>query len=84
MMMVMIYWKCLWWPNFQLKFEEDLKITQMFSGEGEVVDFRETLYPTGNVEDWMLEIERVMRDSLRLSIKDALRNYTEVSVTMVT
>ncbi|CAG5132289.1 unnamed protein product, partial [Candidula unifasciata] len=62
----------------RLKFEEDLKITQMFSGEGEVVDLRETLYPTGNVEDWMLEIERVMRESLRLIIKDALRNYTEI------
>lgn len=64
---------------FQLRFEDDLKITKMYSGEGEVVDFRETLYPTGNVEDWMLEIERVMKESLRLVIKESLANYKEVS-----
>ncbi|KAK0056678.1 dynein heavy chain 1 axonemal-like isoform X1 [Biomphalaria pfeifferi] len=62
----------------KLQFEEDLKITKMFSGEGESVDFRETLYPTGNVEDWMLEIERVMKESLRMIIKDSLKNYKEI------
>jgi hypothetical protein len=35
----------------------DLKITKMFSGEGEEVEFAKTMYPTGNVEEWMLEIE---------------------------
>ncbi|XP_060076356.1 dynein axonemal heavy chain 1-like, partial [Ylistrum balloti] len=59
----------------KLKFEDDLKITKMFSGEGESVDFKETLYPTGNVEDWMLEIERCMRESLRLIIKESLIDY---------
>jgi hypothetical protein len=39
-----------------LKFEDDLKITKMFSGEGEEVEFAKTMYPTGNVEEWMLEI----------------------------
>ncbi|ESO89348.1 hypothetical protein LOTGIDRAFT_210379 [Lottia gigantea] len=62
----------------KLKFEDDLKITKMYSGEGEDVDFRQTMYPTGNVEDWMLEIERVMRESLRLIIKEALVNYKEI------
>ncbi|RUS78759.1 hypothetical protein EGW08_013475 [Elysia chlorotica] len=61
----------------RLKFEEDLKITKMYSGEGECVDFRETLYPTGNVEDWMLEIERVMKESLRMIIKESLKDYRE-------
>lgn len=50
----------------------------MFSGEGEEVGFRETLYPKGNVEDWMLEIERCMKESLRLIIKDSLQAYKEV------
>ena len=43
-----------------------------------MVPFCETLYPTGNVEDWLLEVERVMRDSLRKTIGDALANYPEV------
>lgn len=64
----------------QLKFEDDLKITRMYSGEGEDVGFRESMYPTGNVEDWMSEIERVMKESLRLIIKDSLQNYKEVSI----
>lgn len=68
----------------QLRFEEDLKITKMYSGEGEDVSFCETLYPTGNVEDWMCEIERVMRESLRKIIKDSLKNYQEVSITFLT
>ena len=65
-------------PPFQLRFEEDLKITKMYSGEGECVDFRESLYPTGNVEDWMGEIERIMKESLRLIIKDSLEDYKKV------
>ncbi|KAL3881803.1 hypothetical protein ACJMK2_028195, partial [Sinanodonta woodiana] len=62
----------------KLKFEEDLQITKMFSAEGEGVDFRETLYPTGNVEDWMLEIERCMKESMRLIIRDSLEDYKKV------
>ena len=64
--------------TFQLKFEDDLKITCMYSAEGEAVPFKETLYPTGNVEDWLLEVERVMRESLRQTIGDAIINYKEV------
>ncbi len=50
----------------------------MFSGEGEVVKFCETLYPTGNVEDWLLEVERVMKSSLKEIIREALLDYKEV------
>ena len=50
----------------------------MFSGEGEMVPFCETLYPTGNVEDWLLEVERVMRASLKKIIGDSLEDYKEV------
>jgi len=50
----------------------------MYSGEGESVAFREKLYPTGNVEDWMLEIEKCMRESLRQIIRDSLKAYKEV------
>ncbi|CAI8052368.1 Dynein heavy chain 1, axonemal [Geodia barretti] len=50
----------------------------MYSGEGEDVPFCETLYPTGNVEDWLLEVERVMRDSLKAIIEEALEDYPQV------
>ena len=52
----------------------------MYSAEGEDVGFRETLYPTGNVEDWMLEIERCMKESMRIIIRDSLKNYLEVGL----
>ena len=69
-----IYFVCF----LKLRFEDDLAITKMYSGEGEQIDFSEVLYPKGNVEDWLLEVERVMRDSLRKIIGDSLVNYVEV------
>jgi len=50
----------------------------MISGEGERVPFSEALYPDGNVEDWLLRVERVMRESLRTILSDALQDYNEV------
>lgn len=52
----------------------------MYSGEGEEVPFMENLYPKGNVEDWLLEVERVMRESLRKIIGESLKDYKEVRV----
>lgn len=78
---VLFYLSCL--GLLQLKFEEDLKITRMYSAEGEDVAFMETLYPTGNVEDWMLEIERCMKESLRIIIRDSLKDYKEVYVLFI-
>ena len=43
-----------------------------------MVPFCEELYPTGNVEDWLLEVERVMRSSLKAIIRDSLVDYTQV------
>jgi len=51
----------------------------MFSGDGENVPFCEMLYPWGNVEDWLLELERVMRASFKSIIRDSLQDYIEVS-----
>ena len=64
----------------QITFAEDLQITEMISGEGETVPFTERLYPEGNVEDWLLEVEKVMRESLRKILSDALEDYQEVFV----
>lgn len=47
----------------------------MYSSEGERVAFVETTFPTGNVEEWMLEIERLMRYSLRVIIGQSLEAY---------
>ena len=50
----------------------------MFSGEGECVPFSNKLYPSGNVEDWLLEVENTMRGSLREILNKAILAYVEV------
>lgn len=67
------------WRIFQVKFEDDMRISKMYSAEQEEVSFRKDIYPIGNVEDWMCEIERVMRETLRQVIRDALDDYLEVN-----
>lgn len=52
-----------------------MSMTEMISGEGETVDFSEKLYPTGNVEDWLGEVERVMRESVRHQCDVAIKDY---------
>ncbi len=56
-----------------------MRISKMYSAEQEEVAFRKDIYPIGNVEDWMCEIESVMRETLRQVIRDALADYAEVS-----
>eukprot|EP01051_Picozoa_sp_SAG22_P005502 SAG22_NODE_328_length_12271_cov_9.681811_8_plen_339_part_00 len=60
-----------------LKFEDDLAMTEMISGEGEVVTFSAPLYPKGNVEDWLTQVEKVMKRSIRLAMSIALEVYYE-------
>lgn len=57
-----------------------MRISTMFSAENEDVQLREKIYPTGNVEDWMLEIERVMKESIRQVIRDSLEDYKTVTL----
>jgi len=63
----------------KVKFENDLRISTMYSAENEEVEFKENIFPTGNVEDWMLEIERVMKETLRQIIRDSLADYKTVN-----
>ena len=63
---------------YKVKFESDMRISTMYSAEGEGVEFRENIFPVGNVEEWMLEIERVMKESLRQIIRDSLQDYKVV------
>ncbi|KAF7272031.1 hypothetical protein GWI33_015147, partial [Rhynchophorus ferrugineus] len=56
----------------RLTFEDDLKITEMFSAEEECVRLNPPLYPTGNVENWLLVVEDTMRNTLRTILGDSL------------
>ncbi|XP_017768545.1 PREDICTED: dynein heavy chain 1, axonemal-like [Nicrophorus vespilloides] len=58
----------------RLNFEKDLKITQMFSAEDECVDLNPTLYPTSNVEDWLLVVEGSMKNTVRSIFGDSLKD----------
>ncbi|XP_060621830.2 dynein axonemal heavy chain 1 [Anolis sagrei] len=59
----------------RLLFQEDLKITHMYSAEGEEVKLVRSIYPTGNVEDWLLEVEKIMKASVRDNIERAIKVY---------
>jgi dynein heavy chain len=60
-----------------LDFEDDLKIVAMNSVEKEKVPFAEHMYPEGNVENWLGEVERIMKKSCRHSIVESLKDYQE-------
>ena len=62
----------------KLTFETDLKMTEMISGEGEVVPFTKGLYPTGGVENWMCSVLEEMKVTVRQSVLDAWDDYCEV------
>lgn len=48
-----------------MTFEDDNKITQMFSAEEECVDLNPTMYPTTNVEVWLSILEDIMKNTVR-------------------
>ena len=62
-----------------LAFGQDNIISSMSSGEGETVPFVEHFYPKGNVENWLLEVERVMKISVRDVIKKAVASYPKMA-----
>ncbi|NXX96308.1 DYH1 protein, partial [Centropus bengalensis] len=61
----------------RLQFQEDLQITHMYSAEGEEVKLSIPTYPTENVEDWLLEVEKSMKASVRDSIERSIGVYSE-------
>ncbi|AWP03287.1 putative dynein heavy chain 1 axonemal [Scophthalmus maximus] len=61
----------------KLKFQSDLKITHMYSGEGEEVELFLPVWPTGNVENWLKHVELSMKATLRDSIERSLKVYPE-------
>ncbi|KAL0223335.1 hypothetical protein P9112_002725 [Eukaryota sp. TZLM1-RC] len=63
----------------KLRFEgEDNLMTAMFSAESECIDFVDPVKPTLLVENWMCDIESMMRKSVRNQIELALKAYYEM------
>uniref|UniRef100_A0A8C5T8B7 Dynein axonemal heavy chain 1 n=1 Tax=Malurus cyaneus samueli TaxID=2593467 RepID=A0A8C5T8B7_9PASS len=60
-----------------LKFQEDLQITHMYSSDGEEVQLFTAIYPSQNVEDWLLEVEKSMKASVRDNIERSIGVYPE-------
>uniref|UniRef100_A0A6I8PKH9 Dynein axonemal heavy chain 1 n=1 Tax=Ornithorhynchus anatinus TaxID=9258 RepID=A0A6I8PKH9_ORNAN len=65
----------------QLCFQRDLKITHMYSGEGEEVRLFKPIYPIGSVEEWLLKVEHSMKSSIRDFIKRSIKAYPQVRKT---
>jgi dynein heavy chain len=64
----------------RVKFTDKDEVYGMISAEGEEVDFPVKIDVNagdrkGNVEKWMLEIESVMRKTLRELTRDSLKDY---------
>jgi hypothetical protein len=58
----------------QVTFEEDassesgLKMTVMYSGEGEMVEWDDKVCPEGTVEHWLTDVETMMRRSINSQV----------------
>lgn len=60
----------------KVKFLEDLSIDRIISPEGEEVMMTEAVNPVGKgVEHWMLELEGMMRISIRDVMNEAIKDY---------
>lgn len=52
----------------------------MYSGEGEQVKLFLPVLPSGNVEDWLQDVEKSMKATLRDNINRSLKVYHEVQL----
>ncbi|KEG09899.1 dynein heavy chain [Trypanosoma grayi] len=57
--------------------EECSEIKGMISGEQEEVGFEKTVYPVGNVEQWLCQIESMMKASLLMHMRKTIEAYPE-------
>lgn len=55
----------------------------MYSAEDEEVELFSPIYPTGNVEDWLLQVEKIMKASVRDNIERAIKVYPKVGVLFI-
>jgi dynein heavy chain len=64
----------------QIEFDSSNKIHAMFSAEKERISFVKFVDPVRkNVEDWMGEVERMMKLSIRNEIQRCILDYTTQS-----
>jgi dynein heavy chain len=62
-----------------VRFQDDLKIDQMKSSEGELVPWETVVDPVNkNIENWMVELCDSMLEAIRWQFLLAIENYTEV------
>uniref|UniRef100_K3W7Q8 Uncharacterized protein n=1 Tax=Globisporangium ultimum (strain ATCC 200006 / CBS 805.95 / DAOM BR144) TaxID=431595 RepID=K3W7Q8_GLOUD len=67
----------------QVTFEDDLNISAMISAEGEKVQFVTQVDPKNkNVEHWMMEVENMMKISIRDAMERAIIDYTKIDRTV--
>ncbi len=60
----------------EVEFDKDRKIGAMFSAEKEKVQFFKIVDPNRkNVEDWMTELESMMKQSIRASLDRSIKEY---------
>ena len=59
----------------RLEFEKDNRMAGMYSGEKEYVAFAEGLYPEGEVEYWLGDVEKMMQRSVRERMKACILAY---------
>nr|AML30859.1 axonemal inner arm dynein heavy chain 3 [Marsilea vestita] len=59
----------------ELDFRPDLEILAMNSAEHEKVPFATTMQPSGNVETWLNEVEKKMKESILTQIRLSLAAY---------
>jgi dynein heavy chain, axonemal len=69
-----------------VQFSDKQEVTAMISAENEVVDLCRKIDVNegdkkGNVEKWMLEIEKVMRQSLKMLTQQSIQDYYDVKRT---
>ncbi|KAM6927306.1 LOW QUALITY PROTEIN: dynein axonemal heavy chain 1 [Xenentodon cancila] len=56
----------------QLEFQSDLKITHMYCEDGEQVELSQPVMLTGNLEDWLRDLERSMKATLKDNVDRSL------------
>ena len=59
----------------KITFGDDLSMSAMTSPEDETVKFCNVMYPRGNVEDWLTEVERIMMASVREFLRVSIEAY---------
>ena len=60
----------------QIEFDDKKIILAMFSAEREKINFVSNVNPNGkNVEDWMGEVEEMMRSSVRFELLQSVQKY---------